>query len=110
MPPILMKKIRLAAAALCTIAFVSASHAASIVTVSLTCGIELGNVNGAILSGGTAADGNGDVLQFGYFSGGTLGNPFAGTWVPLTGAGGANSAFGTTSIGDTTAGGAGDGQ
>jgi hypothetical protein len=45
-------------------------------------------------------------LQLGYFTGA----PFTSTWVPLTGSGGANSAFSTTSIGDITANGAGDGS
>jgi hypothetical protein len=62
--------------------------------------------NVTLLTGGTAADGNGAVLQLGYFTG----IPFTSTWVPLTGSGGANSAFSTTSIGDTTANGAGDGS
>ena len=53
------------------------------------------------LSGGVGTVvGDGDVVQFGYYTNATSGNLFAGTWVPLTGDGGANSAFNTTSIGD----------
>jgi hypothetical protein len=53
------------------------------------------------LTGGNAVtNGDGAVLQLGYFSSGTSVTPFAGTWVALTGEGGANSAFSTTSIGD----------
>lgn len=53
------------------------------------------------LSGGVeAVVGDGDVIQFGYYTNATSSNLFSGTWVPLTGNGGANSAFNTTSIGD----------
>ena len=53
------------------------------------------------LSGGVGTVvGDGDVVQFGYYTDATSSNLFAGTWVPLTGNGGANSAFNTTSIGD----------
>ena len=53
------------------------------------------------LSGGLGTVvGDGDVVQFGYYTDATSSNLFAGTWVPLTGNGGANSAFDTTSIGD----------
>lgn len=41
----------------------------------------------------------GDVVQFGYYTGATLTNLFAGTWIPLTGDGGANSGFTFTVIG-----------
>lgn len=67
-------------------------------------------VNGVTpLSGGTSTDGNGTVLQLGYFSGASVSNNFSGTWTPLTGNLGANSAFSTTSIGDLNGSGAGDG-
>lgn len=63
------------------------------------------------LSGGLpAVVGDGDVVQIGYYTAATSGNLFAGTWVPLTGNGGANSDFATTSIGDNPDAGAGDGS
>ena len=53
------------------------------------------------LTAGPIGDGNGDVIQLGYYTGATsAGNNFTGTWVPLTGQGSANTAFNTTSIGD----------
>jgi len=84
---------------------------AAIVTVSFDSGSQtLTAFNGITpLSGGTAADGDGAVLQLGYFTSGTSVTPFSGTWVALTGKGGVNSAFSTTSIGDFTSQGAGDG-
>jgi hypothetical protein len=45
------------------------------------------------LFGGTTADGNGDVLQLGYYSSATVANPFAGTFVPLSGEGSLNTAI-----------------
>ena len=77
------------------------------------------------LSGGTALNGNGDVLQLGYYDGATTANNFAGNWVPLSGEGSLNTAvvpnqgsptplptgetYNQTSIGDVTANGAGNG-
>lgn len=52
------------------------------------------------LSAGTSANGDGAVLQLGYYSQATNANPFAGVWVPLTGEGSANTDFNTTSVGD----------
>ena len=65
-------------------------------------GLTLMNSNDStILSGGVASVvGDGDVIQFGYYTDASMSDPFAGTWVPLTGDDGANSAFSTTSIGD----------
>src|ERR1700730_9937903 len=65
------------------------------------------------LTGGTSADGDGAVIQLGYYSAATTMNNFAGTWVPLTGEGSANTApltgspppnepYNKTSIGDLT--------
>lgn len=63
------------------------------------------------LSGGlSSVVGDGDVVQIGYYTAATSGNLFAGTWVPLTGNGGANSDFAATSIGDNPDAGAGDGS
>ena len=63
----------------------------------------------SLLAGGSLTDGNGDVLQLGYYSAATIGSPFSGTFVALTGEGSLNTAYNTTSIGDQNAGGAGDG-
>jgi hypothetical protein len=72
--------------------------------------------NNTALSGGTVLDGDGDVLQLGYFTGPN----FSGTFVPLSGDGSANTAivpesvpaepYNKTSIGDRTAEGAGNGD
>jgi hypothetical protein len=72
-----------------------------------------------LLSGGTSSDGDGTVLQLGYYSGATAGNNFTGTWTPLTGQGSLSTAtisgsspteqYNKTSIGDITAKFAGDG-
>lgn len=64
---------------------------------------------GVDLSPGGPADGNGTVIQLGYFSGATAGDNFLGTWIPLTGEGSANTGqidgltinFNQTSIGDS---------
>jgi hypothetical protein len=67
--------------------------------------------NNTTLTAGPAGDGNGAVLQLGYYTGATNSNSnFAGNWVPLTGQGSANTAivlasappeqYNQTSIGD----------
>lgn len=66
--------------------------------------------NTASITGGTAADHNGAVLQLGYFDSATAGNLFAGTWIPITGEGSLNTAFNNTRVGDYTANGASDGS
>src|SRR4051812_8392617 len=44
------------------------------------------------LTAGPVGDGNGAVLQLGYFTGATdVNNNFTGTWVPLSGQGSANT-------------------
>jgi hypothetical protein len=80
------------------------------------------NQLGAVLSGGiSGTDGDGAVIQIGYYSGATTGNNFLGTWVPLSGAGSLNTGgtvtgsspaetFNKTSIGDTTISGGNDGK
>ena len=75
---------------------------AAIVTITFDSGSYLmRDSNGStVLTGGTAAEGDGAVVQLGYFNAATGALPFNGNWVPLTGQGGANSAFSTTSIGD----------
>ena len=85
---------------------------AAIVTVNFDSGSFLmTDSNGStVLSGGTAAEGNGAVVQLGYFNAATGAFPFNGNWVPLTGQGGANPAFSTTSVGDQAIFGATNGQ
>jgi hypothetical protein len=63
-----------------------------------------------LLTAGPTGDGNGAVIQLGYYSAATISNNFAGTWIPLTGQTSPNTAIVTgstemynqTSIGDTT--------
>ena len=50
-------------------------------------GLPLGNRAGIPLTAGTSAIGDGAVLQVGYYSGATLGNPFSGQWIALSGPG-----------------------
>src|SRR5438132_13686886 len=61
------------------------------------------------VTAGPLGDGNGDVIQLGYYNGAINGsNNFTGSWVPLTGQGSANTAtvpasteaYNQTSIGD----------
>lgn len=66
--------------------------------------------NAPLTAGSAAVEGDGAVIQLGYFSGATSQNLFLGTWIPLTGEGSANTAFNRTSVGDSLASGAGDGQ
>jgi hypothetical protein len=70
--------------------------------------IFLTDSTGAALTDGISGDGNGAVLQLGYYTDGTRGAHFgagSGTWIALTGEGGVNSAYNTgtgkTSIGDS---------
>lgn len=72
------------------------SHAAisSITLLNTTTAIK-DNSGVTFLLAGTAAAGDGDIIQVGYFTGGI----FTGTWVPITGVGSPNTAL-ITSIGD----------
>lgn len=66
--------------------------------------------NVPLTGGNPTVDGDGDVLQLGYYTGATdNNNNFTGTWVPLTGETSLNTAYSHTSIGDRNAFGAGDG-
>ncbi len=97
------------------------AHAASTITISIDSRSAILTDNlGIALTGGTSTDGDGAVLQLGYFDGASANNNFVGNWVPLTGQGslniggvipGTNSAepYNKTSIGDTTSAGAGNG-
>ena len=64
--------------------------------------------NSSILSGGTTADGDGTVVQIGYYSSATSGNLFSGTWTALAGAGTSN--YSTLSIGDFNVNGGANGE
>lgn len=108
-------------AASAAIFLMAASSEAAIVTVSFDSGdfTVFSDLGGTVaLSGGSPTiDGDGFVLQLGYFSGATTGNNFSGTFIPLTGAGSANTGsiagttinFNQTTIGDLKDAGAGDG-
>ena len=104
----------------------TASYGAAITQVAFDSGgvVFMKNLNGVTqLTGGSAADGNGAVIQLGYFSAATTGTSlgnFLGVWTPLTGEGSANTGgsiagsspagetFNKTSMGDV--GNAGDGD
>lgn len=101
-------------AALVFLTSTASQSQASIATVSFDSGsYSLYNLNGStVLTGGSPTiDGDGAVLQLGYFSGATSAQPFPtnGTWIALTGEGGANSAFANTTIGNSFDAGAGNG-
>lgn len=100
----------------------SFSRAATQVTVSFDSGGQtmLDHLT-ASLSGSSTLDGNGTVLQLGYYSGATTTNNFLGTWIPLSGEGSLNTGgsiastsptetFNKTSIGDRNSQGAGNGS
>lgn len=77
---------------------VSSSLAASTIQVGIsTNSVILKDFNNNPLSAGTSADGDGTVVQLGYYTMATTLNPFAGNWVPMTGPG---TSYPTT-IGDS---------
>lgn len=47
----------------------------------------LKDLNGTSLTAGTSADGDGTILQLGYYTAATTTTPFAGDWVAMTGPG-----------------------
>ena len=57
----------------------------------------LKDLNGTSLTAGSTSDGDGSILQLGYYSAATASTPFAGDWVAMTGPG---TSFQTT-IGDS---------
>ena len=57
--------------------------------------------------GSSTVFGDGAILQLGYYDAATTANNFAGTWVALTGEGGANSTYVDVGIGDLGGGSAG---
>ena len=48
-------------------------------------GTGLKDMSGSVLTAGTAAAGDGAILQLGYYSAATAANPFAGTWIVMAG-------------------------
>ncbi len=56
------------------------------------------------LTKGTSIDGDGAVLQLGYYTNGSANKPFDGLFVPLTGTGASHSFFGATSSGNSDGG------
>lgn len=88
------------------------------VTVTFDSGTQfLRDASGTLLSAGTSADGDGAVLQLGYYDGASTGNNFLGNWIPLSGEGSLNTGvipgfsltFDNTSIGDLNEAAGGDG-
>jgi hypothetical protein len=88
---------------------VDTAHAASQIQINFDSGARaVGDSLGFPLPAGGASDGDGAIIQLGYFDGASVGNPFAGTWHQLTGEGSLNTGgntgsglpFNTTSIGD----------
>ena len=67
------------------------STAASSLQINWSTSRDLFDSENDLLSAGTAADGDGTLLQLGYYSNATLSNPFAGNWITLS----------TSSVGDT---------
>ena len=107
-----MKSIKsLSIGFLCFSLLASLSQAAALVTITVDSGARsLQNQLGTPLTAGNlAVNGDGAVIQVGYFQTATVGNNFGnGTFVPLTGAG---SLFNVaTTIGDSVANGPGNGE
>ena len=63
-----------------------------------------------LTAGVLTTTGDGAVLQLGYYSLATTAAPFAGTFIPLSGATSANTPYAYTAIGDLNSNGAGNGQ
>ncbi len=67
---------------------VSSSFAASSIQIGVaTNSVILKDINNIPLSAGTSADGDGTVVQLGYYTLSTTLDPFAGAWVAMTGPG-----------------------
>jgi hypothetical protein len=110
---------KLPLAALVALALPAAAFAAAQVQVNFDSGTQtVLNQSGFALTPGSASDGNGAVLELGYYDGASVGNNFAGVWHALTGASSLNTggdtgsglAFNTTSIGDIGGGAAPEGS
>lgn len=103
---------QIVSATLLLLASTAFQSTAAIATVNFDSGSQsLYNLNGStLLTGGSPSiDGDGAVLQLGYFSAATSSQPFNGNWIALTGEGGANSAFANTTVGNSFEAGAGNG-
>ena len=107
---------KLAVSIMSAVAVIQFASAQDTTRVSFDSGSQtLFNNLSTALTGGSTTDGNGAVLQLGYFTGVN----FTGTFVPLSGEGSLNTAiisgsnssetYNHTSIGDLTTNGAGDG-
>src|SRR5947207_2446042 len=84
----MLKKI--AVCSICVAAFAFTVRAQVQETVNLDSGSQtVFDQGNTALTGGTASDGNGAVLQLGYFT--TSTPSFSGTFVPLTGEGSLNT-------------------
>jgi len=95
----------------CLIAAPCIPGRSSIVTIAFDNGsFQIVNQLSVALTAGTSLDGDGAVLQLGYYNGASAGSNFLGVWVPLTGEGSLNTGgvvldttsepFNKTSIGD----------
>jgi len=112
-----------------TKAFLATAISALLLSISISKGIDVTQVDVNIdsgnytlynqgttaLSAGTSAEGDGAIVELGYYSLGTVSNPFAGTFIALSGVESANTGnlapsssateiMNQTSIGDTTIG------
>lgn len=97
-----MKKIILTGAILGLSLLNQAAFSAAITSVTVTIAKQLFDQTGVALEGGAIGAGNngdGAILQIGYFTNATSADLFAGQWVPLTGANSLNPVFNTT-VGD----------
>lgn len=101
-------------AAIALLFSISISKAVTQVDVEIGSGSYiLYNQGTTALSAGTSAEGDGAIVELGYYSLGTVSNPFAGTFIALSGVESANTGkvsssysatetINQTSIGDTT--------
>ena len=108
---------------LCIVASLQGALFADITTVNFDSGsktvFDQNTAASNALTGGTTADGNGTVLQLGYYSGASIANNFLENWIPLSGETSLNTAliagaspaetYNKTSIGDLNVNGAGNG-
>lgn len=76
----------------------STKAASTLVNWQNSVGTELRNFTGTLLTSGTDNSDDGAILQLGYYTMATTLNPFAGSWVPLTGKGSGNPLYST--VGD----------
>lgn len=97
-----MKKTVIFALSLGILVLNQAAFSAAITSVTVTIAKQMFDQAGVALDGGAIGAGNngdGAILQIGYFTNATTGNLFTGQWVPLTGEGSLNPLFDTT-VGD----------